>query len=163
MSDPQAGEGSNNWVIAGPRTATGQPLVASDPHIPFDAVSCWYEVHLCGGSFHVAGMAYAGMPAVMFGRTERVAWGCTNNICSQRDLYQEKTDPAHPGCFLYDGRWEPAREREEVIDVKGGEPVRKTIRFSRNGPIVDEVLPPPRARDGPVSLRWLGAVGRAAG
>ena len=65
----------------------------------------------CGGSFNVAGIAYAGMPAVMFGRNERVAWGCTNNICSQRDLYQEKTDPAHPGCFLYDGRWEPARER----------------------------------------------------
>jgi penicillin G amidase len=157
VSDPQGGEGSNNWVIAGRRSSSGQPLVASDPHVPFDAVSWWYEVHLCGGSFHVAGMAYAGVPGVMFGRTERIAWGCTNNICSQRDLYQEKTDPNHPGCFLYDGRWEPAREREEVIAVKGGDSVRKTIRFSRNGPIVDEVLPPPARTTGPVSLRWLGA------
>jgi penicillin amidase len=157
VSDPQGSEGSNNWVIAGGRSATGRPLVASDPHVPFDAVSWWYEVHLCGGSFHVAGMAYAGVPGVMFGRNERVAWGCTNNICSQRDLYQEKTDPAHPGCFLYDGRWEPGRQREEVIGVKGGEPVRKTVRFSRNGPIVDEVLPPSARGTGPVSLRWLGA------
>lgn len=77
--DPQASQGSNNWVFASQRTATGKPLVASDPHIAFDAVSCWYEVHLCGGSFQVAGMAYVGMPAVMFGRNERVAWGCTNN------------------------------------------------------------------------------------
>ena len=56
-------------------------MVASDPHIAFEAVSCWYEAHLYGGSFNVAGMAYAGMPAIMFGRNERVGWGCTNNIC----------------------------------------------------------------------------------
>jgi penicillin amidase len=155
--DPQSAEGSNNWVLAGRRTETGKPMLASDPHIAFEAVSCWYEVHLCGGSFHVAGMAYTGMPAVMFGRTENVAWGCTNNICSQRDLYQEKTDPAHPDCFLYDGKWEPARELEEVIPVKGGAPVRQTIRYSRNGPIVTDILPPAARSTGPVALRWLGA------
>ncbi|HTU18685.1 MAG TPA: penicillin acylase family protein [Gemmataceae bacterium] len=154
--DPQGG-GSNNWVVSGRRSATGKPLVASDPHIAFEAVSCWYEVHLCGGSFNVAGMAYAGMPAVMFGRNRHVAWGCTNNICSQRDLYQEKNDPQHPDCFLYDGTWEPARKLNEVIAVKGGPSVRKTIRFSRNGPIVDEVLPPAARQTGPVSLKWLGA------
>lgn len=154
--DPQDG-GSNNWVVSGCRSATGAALVASDPHIAFEAVSCWYEVHLCGGSFNVVGIAYAGMPAVMFGRNEHVAWGCTNNICSQRDLYQEKTDAQHPDCFLYDGKWEPARKREEVIAVKGGSPVRKTIRFSRNGPLVDDVLPPAARRTGPVSLKWLGA------
>jgi penicillin amidase len=154
--DPQGG-GSNNWVVSGRRSVSGAPMVASDPHIAFEAVSCWYEVHLCGGSFNVAGMAYAGMPAVMFGRNERVAWGCTNNICSQRDLYQEKTDPQRPDCFLYDGQWEPARTLEEIIAVKGGSPVHKTIRFSRNGPLVDEVLPPAARHTGPVSLKWLGA------
>jgi penicillin amidase len=102
-------------------------------------------------------MAYVGMPAVMFGRNENVAWGCTNNICSQRDLYQEKTDPAHPDGFLHDGRWEPARRLDEFIAVKGGAPVRKTIWFSPNGPIVDEVLPPAARHTGPVSLKWLGA------
>ena len=65
--------------------------------------------------------------------------------------------PAHPDCFLYDGHWEPARKLEEVIAVKGGPPVHKTIRFSRNGPIVDEVLPPAARQTGPVSLKWLGA------
>ena len=156
VSDPDANQGSNNWVVAGSRSSTGKPLVASDPHIAFDAVSCWYEVHLCGGSFNVAGASYVGMPAVLFGRSEAVAWGCTNNICSQRDLYQEKTDPAHPNCFLYDDRWEPAHEREEVIAVKGGGSVRTTIRLSRNGPIVDQILPPLARATGPVSLRWLG-------
>lgn len=157
VAEPDSAQGSNNWVLSGARTATGRPLLASDPHIAFDAVSCWYEVHLCGGSFNTTGAAYMGMPAIMLGRNERATWGITNNICSQRDLYQEKTDPAHPNCFLYDGDWEPARSREEVIRVKEGEPVRKTIRFSRNGPLVDEVLPPVARNTGPVSLKWLGA------
>ncbi|HQU42919.1 MAG TPA: penicillin acylase family protein, partial [Pirellulales bacterium] len=154
--DPTPCQGSNNWVLAGHRTTTGQPLLASDPHIAFGAVSCWYEVHLCGGSFNVAGMAYAGMPAVMFGRNERVAWGCTNNICAQRDLYRERTDAAHPDAFLCDGRWEPAGRREETIEVKGSGPVRKTVRSSRHGPIVDELLPAALRSDEPISIRWLG-------
>lgn len=157
VAEPDSAQGSNNWVLAGKRTATGRPILASDPHIAFDAVSCWYEVHLCGGSFNTTGVGYVGMPAVMLGRNDKAAWGITNNICSQRDLYQEKTDPAHPNCYLYDGKWEPARECQEKIRVKGGEAVNKTIRFSRNGPIVDEVLPPPARPTGPVSLKWLGA------
>jgi penicillin amidase len=157
ISDRDEGHGSNNWVLAGARTTTGKPIVASDPHVPFGAVSIWHEVCLCGGPFHVAGVAYAGMPAVMIGRTERVAWGITNNLCSQRDLYLEKTSPDHPGCFLFDGRWEPARQRREVIAVKGAAPVVKVVHSSRNGPIVDDVLPVPARASGPVALRWLGA------
>lgn len=157
IDDDRSPQGSNNWVIAGSRTASGLPLLASDPHIAIEAVSCWYPVHLCGASINVAGMAYAGMPAVMFGRTQGVAWGCTNNICSQRDLYQERTDPAHPDCYLYDGAWEPARRLEETIAIRSESPIRKTILFSRNGPIVDEVLPKAARDTGPVSLRWMGA------
>ena len=157
--DPFEGEGSNNWAIAGSRTRSGKPLLASDPHIAFAAVSCWYGVHLRSPSLSVAGTGYAGVPAVMIGRNRQVAWGVTNNICSQRDLYQEKTDPGHPGCFLHDGNWEPARERTEEIQVKGSPSLTLTVRHSRNGPIVDSVLPQLARDTGPVSLRWLGAEG----
>jgi penicillin G amidase len=157
VGDPEAGVGSNNWVVDGNHTYSGAPLLASDPHVPFGALSWWYEAHLCGGSFNVTGATYIGVPTVLFGRNEQVAWGLTNNICSQRDLYQEQTDPAHPDCFLYDGQWEPARELTEVIQVRDSTPVHKTIRFSHNGPIIDELLPGPVQKTGPVSLRWLGA------
>jgi len=150
------GTGSNNWVVGGRLTRSGKPLVASDPHIAIEAVSCWHQAHLCGGSFNVAGMSYVGMPAIMFGRNEDVGWGITNNICSLRDLYQEKTSPDHPGCFLFDSEWEPYRERTETVRVRDQDPVTKTIRVSRNGPIVDDLLPPPADTTGPVSLRWLG-------
>lgn len=151
------GTGSNNWVVAGRHCKAGMPMVASDPHIAIEAVSCWYEAHLCGGEFNVAGMSYVGMPAIMFGRNERVGWGITNNICSLRDLYQERVDPEHPNCFQFDGRWEPTREVVETIRVRGAEPISRTIRFSRNGPVVDEILPPPGNTMGPVTLKWLGA------
>jgi penicillin amidase len=156
VADPDATTGSNNWVVSGRRTTTGAPLLASDPHIAFEAVSCWYEAHLCGGSFNVAGMTYVGMPAIMFGRNEQVAWGITNNICSLRDLYQERTSDEHPDCFEYDGQWEPARELTETITVKDADAVTCPIRFSRNGPIVDDILPVPANELGPVSLQWLG-------
>ncbi len=159
VGDPDQAIGSNNWVASGGRTVSGRPMVGSDPHIAFEAVSCWYQVHLCGGSFDVAGMAYVGIPAVMFGRTPQVAWGITNNICSQRDLYQERTDESQPGCFEFDGQWEPAGELIETIEVRDGDRVERTVRFSRNGPLVDDLLPAPADQTGPVSLKWLGAYG----
>jgi penicillin amidase len=150
------GHGSNNWVVNGARSASGLPLVASDPHIAFEAVSCWYEVVLQGGSFDVAGMAYVGMPAVMFGRNRQVGWSITNNICSLRDLYQEKTSPDHSDCFLFGDQWEPAHRREEIVRIRDQEDVTLQITSSRNGPIVDELLPAAARSTGPVSLKWLG-------
>jgi penicillin amidase len=157
VGDPDASVGSNNWVIDGKRSASGRPTVASDPHIAMEAVSCWYQVHLQGGSFDVAGCAYVGIPAVIIGRNRRMAWGITNNICSQRDLYREQTSPEHPGCFLRADRWRPAEERTESILVRGKAAVTRQVISSSNGPIVDDLLPEPANRSGPVSLKWLGA------
>ena len=154
--DPEDGIGSNNWVISADRSTSGAPMVASDPHIAFGAVSCWYEAHLQGPELNVAGVGYVGVPAVVIGRNEQIAWGITNNICSQRDLYLEKTDPEQPDHFFYNGRWEPAKKIIEEINIKDSEPVTKTIVCSRNGPIADELLPPELQQTGPVSLRWLG-------
>ncbi len=156
VSAPDEGLGSNNWVIGGELSQSGRPLVASDPHIAFGSVSCWYQAHLSGAGFNVTGSGYVGVPGFMFGRNDLVAWRVTNNHCAQRDLYQEKEDSDRPGHFLYDGDWEKAREIEEKIVVKGGETVTKRVRITRNGPIVDEILPGVATGTGPVSFRWIG-------
>ncbi|MBI1777887.1 MAG: penicillin acylase family protein [Proteobacteria bacterium] len=154
--DPDSGVGSNNWVVDGSLAEAGKPLLASDPHIAFRTTSHWYEVHLKGGSFDVGGVHFVGFPGFLIGRNARVAWGLTNNAgSSQRDLYQERTDPSHPGCFLFDGMWEKARKVTETIQVRGAAPVVKTVLYSRNGPIVDELLGI-GAKTGPISLKWLG-------
>ena len=156
VSDPDEGLGSNNWVIGGVLSDSGLPILASDPHIAFGNVSCWYHVHLSGAGFNTVGAGYAGVPGIIFGRNERTAWGLTNNICAQRDLYQEKEHPDRPGHFLYDGEWEAASEVVERIDVKGADPVTRTIRSTRNGPLADEIVPGIARDSGPVSLRWMG-------
>ena len=152
------GTGSNNWVVGPSRSESGAAMLASDPHIAFGAPNCWYQAHLAAGRFNVAGAGYAGAPGILIGRNRRVAWGITNNVSSQRDLYQERTDPAHPGAFLYDGQWEAARDRVEAIRVRGQGVREKVVRSSRNGPIVDKVLPEFAQGSGPVSLRWVGAL-----
>ncbi len=158
IGDPDDWQGSNNWVAAGALSKSGLPVVASDPHIAFGSVSCWYEARLHGGSFDAAGAGYCGVPGFWFGRNRRMGWGLTNNICSQRDLYQEAADPGGSGAFLYGYDWAPPRELEERIEVRGREPVVETVRFSHNGPLVDHLLPEPARSTGPVSVKWLGAV-----
>ena len=119
-------------------------MVASDPHMPYEAASSFFEVHLSGGSFDVAGAGLIGLPGLTFGRTRTLAWGITNNICSLRDLYLERAPDAVIG------------EREETIEVAGADPVTITVQQTQHGPIVDRILPPAAAPEGPISLRWVG-------
>lgn len=159
FTPPDEGIGSNNWAVSGNLSASGAPMIASDPHIAIDANSCWYEARLKCPEYDVAGMAYVGMPALMFGRTPGVGWSITNNICSLRDLYQETRSDAHPGTFLYDGQWLPESSRSETIQIRGQEDHLETVTLSHNGPIVDEILPTAARNTGPVSIRWVGMSG----
>lgn len=141
--DPMGG--SNNWVVAGSRSRSGKPILASDPHMPYEAASSFYEVRLSGGSFDCAGAGFVGYPGLTFGRNRHLAWGITNNICSQRDLYLE-TDGAAV-----------IQARKEAIHVRGrAEPVALTVRVTARGPLVDHLLPATANPHGPVSLRWVG-------
>jgi penicillin amidase len=156
VGDPNEGIGSNNWAVSGKKSVNGAPMVASDPHIAFGAVSCWFEVHLAGPELNAAGAGYTGVPGIVFGRNETVAWGVTNNICSQRDIYQEQEDPDRPGYFKFDGEWHKAKSEDHQIGVKGQSTKTITVTTTHNGPIVDALLPEPLRNTDPVSLRWLG-------
>lgn len=158
---PGDAPGSNNWVVAGSRSRSGLPLLGSDPHMPYQHWSSFHEVGLHGGSFDAVGAGLVGMPGLLFGRNRHLAWGITNNICSLRDLYQERpVGDAHgvdgAPAFEYDGRPEPAQVRRARIEVRDAEPVELTITVTHNGPIVDALLPPLARDTGPVSMRWLG-------
>ena len=156
LGDPDEGIGSNNWVVSGQKSTSGAPMVASDPHIAFGAVSCWYEVHLSGPEMNVAGAGYVGVPGIVFGRNETLAWGVTNNICSQRDIYREQEHPDRPGHFRFDDEWRPAKQETVEIAVKGEGAHTITVTRTHNGPIVDALLPEPLRTTDKVSARWLG-------
>lgn len=137
------GVGSNAWVVDGSKTATGKPMLANDPHLDQQLPSVWYQVGLHCRSrtpecpFRVAGFGFAGLPGVVIGHNDRIAWGFTNLEADVMDLYVERLDGQ---TFLYDGRPRPLTVRIEHIWVKGrDEPVELNVRITRHGPILSDV------------------------
>jgi penicillin amidase len=93
--------GSNNWVIAGSRTASGKPLLSNDMHLTLRVPDTWYMADLRAPGFHVAGVSLPGMPFIVAGHNEHVAWGYTALLADVQDLYTEKLD----GKGNYEGMW----------------------------------------------------------
>ncbi len=134
--------GSNNWVIAGSRTATGKPFLANDMHLSEQMPSIWYEIGLhCSPvnsacPFNVTGFSFAGVPGVIVGHNDRIAWGFTNVGPDVLDLYIEKINPANPNQYEVNGQWVDMTLVKETINVAKGKSVELTVRYTRHGPVV---------------------------
>jgi penicillin amidase len=139
-----AGIGSNNWVLSGKLTSTGMPLLANDPHLGIQMPSIWYEVDLqCTPKseacpYRVTGFSFAGVPGVIIGHNDRIAWGFTNVGPDVLDLYMEKLNPQDANQYEVNGKWMDMTVVEEVIQVAGGKPVTLTVRSTRHGPVIWE-------------------------
>ncbi len=133
---------SNNWVISGRRTADGKPILANDPHLAPTAPGIWYLTHLETPSMRVAGVTFPGVPGVVLGHNEHIAWGATNVGPDVQDLYLETFDTN--GKVKTPSGWEPAKVRTETINVRKNllapatEPVTIEVTETRNGPIIFE-------------------------
>ena len=134
------GLGSNNWVVDGTKSATGMPLLADDMHLGLQMPSIWYEVHLVGGGYNVEGYSFPGVPGVIVGHNEDIAWGVTNANPDVQDLYVERMSPDNPDQYEYQGQWVDVEIIEEVIEVDGREPVVERVRVTRHGPIITPVV-----------------------
>ncbi len=136
------GIGSNNWVLAGSRTSTGQPFLANDMHLGEMIPSIWYEIGLhctpkgSGCPYEVTGYSFAGAPGVIVGHTDRIAWGFTNVDPDVLDLYIEKINPDNPNQYEVNGQWVDMTLVQETIQVAGSDPVELTVRYTRHGPVI---------------------------
>jgi penicillin amidase len=144
---------SNNWVINGSHTTTGKPLLANDPHLRPTAPSIWHMVHLNAPGVRVAGITSPGVPGVIIGHNDRIAWGFTNVGPDVQDLYVEKFDPANPKRYQTPQGWQDVVVRQEQIKVRKGftseyDTVVHEVTVTRHGPIIFEA-------DGKrYALRW---------
>jgi penicillin amidase len=135
---------SNNWVVNGKHTASGKPLLANDPHLAASAPSIWHMVHLSAPGLRVAGVTAPGLPGVVIGHNDRIAWGFTNVGPDVQDLYLEKFDPANPHRYLTPQGWRDAVVRNEEIRVRKGfgsseaDIVSFDVTVTRHGPIILE-------------------------
>lgn len=136
------GIGSNSWVISGERSSTGMPLLANDPHLGIQMPSIWYQVGLhcrvrtedC--KVDVAGFSFAGVPGVVIGHSDRIAWGFTNVGPDVMDLYIEKVNPDNPMQYEVNGQWVDFDKRTETIQIAGSEPVTVEVLTTRHGPVI---------------------------
>ena len=138
------GIGSNSWAVSGERTTTGLPLLANDPHLSIQMPSIWYQAHLeclpitdeC--PYNVAGFTFAGVPGVIIGHNDKIAWGFTNVGPDVMDLYIERVNPENPNQYEVNGEWVDFETRKEIINVAGGDQVEITVRLTRHGPVISE-------------------------
>jgi penicillin G amidase len=168
-----SGLGSNAWAVSGDHTASGSPILANDPHLAPTMPGAWYQMGLHCTSisescpFDVSGFTFAGLPGVVIGHNDAIAWGFTNLYPDVQDLYLEKV--SNHDTYLYDGKQVPLTTRRETFEIHGEDPVTITVRESRHGPLISDVSPdfatvgadapvrpraPDRGNGYAVALRW---------
>ena len=128
---------SNVWALDGQHTATGKPLLASDPHLGFQAPIVWYLAHLAWPGEVRVGATTPGVPLFVIGHNGHLAWGITTTHADLQDLFIERViddgrylTPTGPAVFV---------ERTEVIDVRFRDPVTLPVRLTRHGPVVSDL------------------------
>jgi penicillin amidase len=150
------GGGSNNWAIAGDRTASGRPIVANDPHLAPSHPSHWHLAHVSTPEWHLAGAALVGAPAFPVGFNGRCAWGVTAGLIDNTDLFLEEIGPDGASVRIGD-EFVPCTVHHETIHVKGGETVVEEVLETPHGPIIGPALADNEAA---IALRatWLDPV-----
>jgi penicillin amidase len=151
---PPPGMGSNAWVLDGSRTASGAPLLANDPHLGLSAPGPWYLAHIRSPERELIGATMPGLPGVVLGHNGTVAWGFTNTGPDTQDLFIERVDPDNPTRYLTPAGTAPFATRDEVIRVKGGEPVPLRVRETRHGPVLSDLLPVDAVQGEVLALSW---------
>ncbi|MEA2459640.1 MAG: penicillin amidase [Thermoleophilaceae bacterium] len=147
--------GSNNWVVSGERSTSGQPLLANDPHISATIPDVWYAVELSSPDVEMRGGSLPGTPGLVIGQSRHVAWGFTNVMADVQDLYVERVRSAHEGqvaSYEFRGEWLPMTVVHEQIGVRGRHPEPIEIWATHHGPIVNRALDATMAE--PLSLAW---------
>ncbi|HEX3684758.1 MAG TPA: penicillin acylase family protein [Bryobacteraceae bacterium] len=127
--------GSNAWAVSGAHTADGKPMAANDPHLAYGIPGTWHLVHLKAPGLDVSGAALPGLPCVITGHNQQIAWGVTNLQADVLDLYVEQIDE-RTGRYIFESKTEQAQPDREMIGVRGGKPVPVDIWVTRHGPVI---------------------------
>ncbi|HTE55935.1 MAG TPA: penicillin acylase family protein [Kofleriaceae bacterium] len=154
-------QGSNNWIVGPERTSTGGALLANDPHLTLSHPAIWYLVDLDSrtngeGDLHVTGASFAGLPGILLGHNEDIAWGATTTYFDATDVYVETLNKDGTAVIFDDGTGPaevPITQVEYTFEVANGEPVTESFPFvPHHGPIISTDAKAGTA----LSVRWTG-------
>jgi penicillin G amidase len=130
--------GSNNWVVSGAHTVSGKPILCNDMHLGHRMPNVWYEAHLISGDYNVVGVTLPGVPFVIVGHNQRIAWGITNLGADVEDVYVENFNGQ--GEYQTPSGWQKPERRHETIHVIRGKDVEIEVIVTRHGPIISHLL-----------------------
>ena len=146
--------GSNNWAVAGKRTETGKPVLSNDMHLSFGSPGIWMQMHqVIPGKLNVTGVVIPGQPFVVAGHNEKIAWGMTNLMVDDIDLFAEKLNPENENQYFFNGEWKNMVVKKEIINIKGGKQDSIIIKYTHRGPIISVFR---NVKDASLSMRWSG-------
>jgi len=150
LDDGAGALGSNCWAVA--KGKSGKPLFAGDPHLAPRNPAVWYEITLEGAGYKIAGFSFPGLPGIVIGHNDRIAWSFTVAYIDTQDLFVEQQDPTDFRRYLFRGSYERATVVREEIRVKGrADPVTLDVTITRHGPIITPVL---KGQNAQLALRW---------
>jgi len=147
--------GSNNWAVSGTRTATGAPILCSDPHLSLGLPSIWYTIHLSTPNTNVMGVSLPGSPAVIIGFNDSIAWGLTNAQRDLVDFYKIQFKDHKQNEYRSDGQWKPVRKVIEEFKIKGGTTFIDTLLFTHHGPIMYDRNFHSESEENGFAYRWI--------
>lgn len=133
---PDKDNGSNNWAVAGSRTASGKPILSNDPHLGLNLPSLWYEIQLQGPGFNTNGVSFAGVPSVVIGFNDSCAWGFTNAMRDVRDYYEVKFKDNSRKEYWFDSAWHATTFKVETHSMPDGGVFLDTVAYTNIGPVM---------------------------
>jgi penicillin G amidase len=156
IGEREPGVGSNNWAVSGNRSASGVPLLATDPHLTLSLPAIWYEIQLHAPGINSYGVTLPGVPGIIMGFNDQIAWGNTNTGGKTFDIFEVTLNESLTE-YLYDGAWKPVDTRVETIQVRGGEAITDTVRFTHHGPVAYMAHETSFSKSIPVghAVRWI--------
>ena len=147
------GIGSNNWAVAASKTKNGNAILANDPHLKLTLPSIWYEVHINTPDLNVYGVSLPGVPGVIIGFNDNIAWGVTNVGHDVLDWYKIKWLDEEQTKYELDGASKEVEYRIETIKVKGAPDIIDTVKYTHWGPVLPDNSPWKNYQG--LSMRWL--------
>jgi penicillin amidase len=153
---PDPSNGSNNWVLSGAKTKSGKPILANDPHLGLSLPSIWFEVQINTPAYNSYGVSFPGLPGVVIGFNDSIAFGFTNAGRDVKDYFEIMFKDKSKSEYFFNGEWVTAKKRREIFKIKDSLPFYDTVSYTVFGPVTydnnfDQHLSPSKA----ISLRWV--------
>ena len=153
---PNPSNGSNNWVLAGSKTKSGKPILCNDPHLGLTLPSIWYEMQIHTPAYNSYGVTFPGIPGIVIGFNDSVAFGFTNAGRDVKDYYQIQFKDDSKKEYWFNNQWKKSNQRIELIKVKNKTSVHDTVSYTIFGPVIyDKSFKTDLTNEQAYALRWV--------